>query len=154
MHKTKILLIIIFSLIAGILIGGFVFSQTQKRSFLALHDCQDRCLQANEFMGLLGSIGVQKFPGALPSVMKETDMSIAFKHPKPVADIHIVVVPKKDIKNIGELNEEDKRYVADAYAVMAEIIKEQNLYKYKIITNGPGYQEVTYLHFHIIADVQ
>jgi len=145
---------VIIALILGVAIGGYVFSETQRRSVLALHDCRSTCLNQNELLGLLGSIGIQKFSGLLPSVIKETDKTIVIKSPDPQADTHLVIIPKKDIKNIGELSDDDKDYIMDAFAVIDALVKERHLSKYKIITNGPGYQQVTYLHFHLLAPAQ
>jgi diadenosine tetraphosphate (Ap4A) HIT family hydrolase len=70
----------------------------------------------------------------------------------PEARIHYVIIPKKDIKNIGELSDDDKVYLLDAFAVMQDIIKQEHLKTYIIKTNGPGYQDVAYLHFHLMAE--
>ncbi len=154
MSKKRLLVYIIFTFILGIVLGGYIFSETQRRPFLAVHNCQETCFKSNELLGLLASVGIQKAAPFVPSVIEETDKTIAIKSPDPQAPIHDVIVPKKDIKNIGELSEEDKEYIMDAYAVIDKIIKDQHLTKYKIITNGPGYQQVTYLHFHLIAPLQ
>jgi histidine triad (HIT) family protein len=87
----------------------------------------------------------------MPSVLLETDKTIVIKDPLPEARIHYVVIPKKDIKNVGELTEEDGPFLIDAYAVITYIITEQKLSRYYVLTNGPGLQKVTYLHFHLIA---
>jgi diadenosine tetraphosphate (Ap4A) HIT family hydrolase len=42
-------------------------------------------------------------------------------------------------------------FVQRRFAVMGEIIREKNLTDYQIMTNGPGYQTVSYLHFHLVA---
>jgi hypothetical protein len=42
-------------------------------------------------------------------------------------------------------------FCAKTFAVMGEIIREKNLTDYQIVTNGPGYQTVSYLHFHLVA---
>jgi histidine triad (HIT) family protein len=154
MSKKRIILYILIAFTIGVGIGGYVFSETRTRPFLAVRNCEGSCFKTNEALGLLASIGIQKFPGFVPSVIKETDKTIAIKSPDPQAPIHDIIIPKKDIKNIGELSEEDEKYITDVYAVIDALIKEQHLTKYKIITNGPGYQQVTYLHFHLLAPEQ
>lgn len=153
MLKTnkKLTLIIRLSILFGILIGGYLFRDTKPRSFLALDECKGTCLNPNELIGLLTSIGIQKFPDFTASVIYETDKSIAIKHPFPQSQIHYVIFPKKDIKNISEISEEDKEYLIDCYALIAKIIQEEKLENYQVITNGPGYQFTNYLHFHIKA---
>ncbi|HKZ03008.1 MAG TPA: HIT domain-containing protein [Pyrinomonadaceae bacterium] len=81
----------------------------------------------------------------------ETDRTIVIKHPSPESRIHYVIIPKKDIKNLGEVSTEDREYLLDAFAVVSKIVKEQHLEQYRVVINGPDYQSVTYLHFHLMA---
>src|SRR5882672_905141 len=152
MTKTRLVVLMLTALVVGILIGGYLFSDTRPRSVLALNKCEGTCLQANELLGLLTSVGVQRFSALVPSVVKETDKTIVIEHPSPQARIHYLVIPKKDIKNIGELSDADGEYLIDAFKTVREIIKEKNLTSYRLTTNGPDHQGVTYLHFHLLAD--
>ena len=152
MSRLKIIVLMLVTLVIGVILGGYLFSDTRPRSFLALNKCAGTCLQANEFFGLLTSVGIQRFPALVPSVVKETDKTIVIEHPSPQARIHYLVIPKKDIKNIGALSDADGEYLIDAFKVVQEIIKEKNLSDYRLTTNGPGYQSVTYMHFHLTAN--
>jgi histidine triad (HIT) family protein len=140
------------SLLAGIVIGGYLFSKTQRRPVLSLRKCEQRCLKVEELTGLLASIALNKFPRLVPSVVLETDMTVAIRHPDPQKRVHYVVIPKKDITNVGALSDQDKEYLIDLFAVIQELVKEEHLSDYEVITNGPGKQTVTYLHFHLIAE--
>ncbi len=151
MKKLKLLLIILISLIIGTVIGGYLFHRSLPRSFLAINQCNSTCLKPNELAGLLASVGIQTAPGLIPKVIKETDKSIALENPFPQAKIHYLIIPKRDIKDISQLSDTDKEYLVDAYALMTDVIRGNHLTQYQIITNGPGYQHVTYLHFHLIA---
>ena len=135
----------------GIVIGGYLFAKTQPRSILALHRCEQTCLRPNELAGLIASVGLQRFPSFVPSVVMETDRIVVIQHPSPQARIHYVIIPKKDIKNIAEASEEDKEYLVDVFRVVSQIVSEQRLEQYRVATNGPGYQAATYLHFHLTA---
>ena len=152
MTKVKIIVLLQVTLVIGVILGGYLFSDTRPRSFLALNRCEGTCFQANELLGLLTSVGVQKFSVLAPSVIKETAKTIVIEHPSPQARIHYLVIPKRDIKNIGELSDTDGEYLIDAFKVAREIVKEKNLADYRLTTNGPGYQGVTYLHFHLTAN--
>ncbi|HEX9721858.1 MAG TPA: HIT domain-containing protein [Candidatus Paceibacterota bacterium] len=140
-------------ILGGIALGAYLFADTQPRAFLQAPDCAENCFSAEQLLGLLGSVGVQKFPGLIPQVIKETDKTVAMKHPVPQADIHYVIVPKKDIKTVGDISPEDADSLVDAYAVLNQIITEQNLTAYKVIINGPKFQTVQYLHFHLVSDL-
>ncbi|MCX5895637.1 MAG: hypothetical protein NTZ51_07405 [Proteobacteria bacterium] len=103
----------LFFLSVGVIIGGYLFSQSQPRSVLSINQCKD-CLSAEDLAGLLVSAGIQKLPGLIPFVVFETDKTIAIKSPLPEAQIDYVIFPKKDIKNIGEIAKEDAPYLIDA----------------------------------------
>lgn len=139
-------------LFIGILIGGFLFSRSQPRSFLNLRHCDSLCYKPSDVMGLVGSITMKRFSYLIPGVVYETDTVLAIKNPIHDYTYHFVIIPKKDIKNIGEVSEADFVYIHDAYAVAQELIKQNHIKKYRLTTNGPSFQQVTYLHFHLIAD--
>ena len=151
LRKSKAFLLTLLALLLGVVIGGYLFSDTRPRSFLALHKCRDTCLRPEELAGLLASVGIQKLPALIPSVVAETEKTVAVEHPAPEARIHYLIFPKKDIKNIADVTEADGEYVVDAFRVAREIVREKKLVRYRVVTNGPGYQGVTYLHFHLIA---
>ena len=135
----------------GIWIGAALFSQVQPRFFLRFHRCERTCLRPNEITGLIAAIGIQKIGRALPLTVAETEKSIAFLHPLPQDEFHVVIVPKRDIKDIGTLTPTEEPYLIDAYALIQEIVRSQKLSKYRVTTNGPGFQKVGYLHFHLLG---
>jgi len=88
----------------------------------------------------------------MPFKVFETDKTVVIKHPFSSDRIHYVIIPKKDIKNIGEISEANAQYLTDAFFVARWIIEREKLSKYSFYTNGPGSQDVTYLHFHLVAE--
>ena len=150
MSKLRIALLCVLFLFTGIVIGGYLFSQSQSRSVLSIGRCQD-CLSPKDLAGLLASVAIQKAPGMIPSVVFETDKTIVLKLPFTKARTHYVIIPKKDIKNIGEVSKQDAPYLDDAFYAARHIIEQEKLSRYVLYTNGPGTQEVTYLHFHLVT---
>jgi|SRR5690606_12172763 len=136
-------------LCVGVLVGGYLFNQSQPRSFLALNECE-RCLEPNDLLGLMGSIGMQKLPGLLPSVVYETDRSVVMMNPLPNASKDYVIIPKRDIKHAGDISVEDMPYLVDAYQVAGYLMRSKAISSYRFYTNGPDVQDVTYLHFHLV----
>ena len=134
----------------GIIIGGYLFRDVQPRSFLAIGQCHVSCWQPQDIAGIAASVLVQRTDW-LPKIIKETDKTILIEHPNPASPLHYVAIPKKDIRNASLLSPDDQSYIDDAYALMGEVIREKNLIHWRIITNGPGYQSVSYLHFHLQA---
>lgn len=137
--------------IAGLLAGSILFADSRPRKPLTVHICHEGW-NINEIAGLFASVLVQKFPGLIPKVLLETDKTIVFEHPRPKHKIHYMFVPKKDIKNIGELAEEDKDHLIDLFSSIAVTIDKLGIVNYRICSNGPGKQDVAYLHFHLWAD--
>ena len=144
-----ILALLIF--IAGLLVGSKLFADTRPRTPLTVH-VSNEGWDVNEIAGLFASVVVQKFPGLIPKVLLETDKTIVFEHPRPKHKIHYMFVPKKDIKNIGELSEEDEAYIIDLFSSIAATINSLGIENYTLWSNGPGKQDVAYLHFHLCAD--
>jgi histidine triad (HIT) family protein len=140
-------IVLLVTLIAGGIIGAYLVTHIQPRKFVSIGNCHDNCFQQNELLGLLGSIGIKL--DRIPDVVLETDKTLVIKHPNPTAPIHYVIIPKKDIRNIEDVTIEDQAYIMDAIAVNRELVKREGLSKYRFMTNGPGYQEVAYLHFHL-----
>jgi len=137
-------------LLVGLISGGIVCSRSQPRSVLALHHCQQG-LDVRDLAGLLASVGIQQFPGLMPAVVYETDRTLALQVPSATWRVHYVILPKKDMKNIGDMAAEDMPYLIDIFAVAQHMIATHALANYQILTNGPGFQDVTYLHFHVLA---
>lgn len=138
-------------LAGGILIGGALFSNVQRRSVLALNEC-DHCMSPEDLAGLLGAVGMKMAPGALPFVVYETDKTIAIREPLPRGHLHYVIIPKRDMKNIADITPADSAYLLDALLVSRHLIEQDKMHKYRLYTNGPGLQSVTYLHFHLEDD--
>ncbi len=147
--RKFIVLITVF--VIGAAAGGYIVTKVKPRSFLNVKNCEETCFTSNELLGLLGSIGMQYAPSTIPGIVMETDKTIAIRHPNPAQPVHYVIIPKKDIKNIGELEPGDEEYIKDAVTVIGELIRRDNLHDYRVITNGPGYQSVAYLHFHLMS---
>lgn len=141
----------LFIFIAGLLVGGFLFSDSKPRSLLSISKCS-KCLSSNDVAGLFASVVVNKMPLFIPNVILETDKTIVFEHPRPRYSIHYMFVPKKDIKNIGELTDEDSEYIVDLFSTVVVVINTLGTKNYKLWTNGPEKQDVTYLHFHLGAE--
>lgn len=101
---------------------------------------------------LIVGLAFGKFSKFLPvKIVKETDRVIAFWHPKPFWEKHILIVPKKAIKNLTSLAPEDVPYIEEVYKIAQEIVKEFGWDKtdYFLLTNGGSRQEVNQLHFHL-----
>lgn len=87
----------------------------------------------------------------------EDDLILAIEDIHPVAPVHILIMPKKEVENLQELAKEDLFLISHIVEVAQKIAKEKGIDKgYRLLTNiGPlGGQEVFHLHFHLIGGRQ
>jgi histidine triad (HIT) family protein len=103
---------------------------------------------------LIVGVAFGKLSAILPvKKVKETDKVLAFWHPKPFWEKHILLVPKKAIKSLVNFKEEDYTYITEIYKVAKEIVEELNWGDagYTILANGGTRQEVNQVHFHLCS---
>ena len=86
----------------------------------------------------------------------ETETMLAFYHPQPSYAVHILLVPKKAVANLMELDPSDDIFLADLYRITQKLVSEMNLAEvgYRLLVNGGEYQDVPQLHFHLISGNQ
>lgn len=88
-------------------------------------------------------------------ILYEDDISIAFKDIMAQAPIHFLVIPKKPIATINDIEEEDKALVGHLYWVAKHIAQEQGFaeqgYRAVMNCNEYGGQSVYHIHLHILA---
>ncbi len=85
----------------------------------------------------------------------EDDTYVVFKDIKPAAPVHLLLVPKKHIRCINDLTEEDRDILSGLFMVAKEMAKEQGVNEsgYKLLFNVEkgGGQEIFHLHLHLIG---
>ena len=94
--------------------------------------------------------------GEVPSQkVYEDEEILAFKDIHPAAPIHILVIPKKHIDSLAQMQVEDEEMIGKIYHVINQIAEEQGFKEngYRVIVNcgKDGGQEVMHLHFHLLA---
>ncbi|MEI6858142.1 histidine triad nucleotide-binding protein [Psychrilyobacter sp.] len=89
------------------------------------------------------------------SIVYETDKVIAFNDINPQAPVHVLVVPKKEIPTLNDIESKDSEYLMEMYRAIKEITRDLKIAEdgYRVITNcnSHGGQEVFHLHFHILG---
>ena len=70
-------------------------------------------------------------------IVYEDDDVIAFKDIAPVAPIHVLVVPKKEIPTINDISDEDALLIGKVYRVIGKLAKEFGIDKdrYRVVSN-------------------
>lgn len=94
--------------------------------------------------------------GEIPSTkFYEDDDVLAFRDINPQMPVHIIVIPKKHIKSIAELHEDDELLVGKIFTAINKITHSLNIAEegFRVISNcgeNAG-QTVEHLHFHILG---
>jgi histidine triad (HIT) family protein len=94
--------------------------------------------------------------GEKPAEILYQDQSIiAFKDIRPHAPIHLLIAPKRHIRTLNELTEEDRGIVSDMIFRARELAREQGISRsgYKVLFNAErgGGQVIFHLHLHLLG---
>ena len=93
--------------------------------------------------------------GSLPSQkVFENERILAIKDLYPVAPVHILIMPKKEIPSLQELQPEDFALLGEIVAVAQKLAIEFDITDgYRLLTNSGSEagQTVFHLHFHLIG---
>jgi len=83
------------------------------------------------------------------------DTVVAFKDIRPQAPVHLLIVPRKHIRSINDLAEEDRPIVSDLLFTARELAREAGIHQsgFKLLFNVErgGGQYIFHLHLHLIG---
>lgn len=83
--------------------------------------------------------------------LRETETLMAFHHPRPFYPFHVLLVPKKAVVSLKELDATDTAFLTDLYSTVQNLVNEFRLPAYRLIVNGGEFQDFPQLHFHLIS---
>jgi len=90
-------------------------------------------------------------------IVYEDKQYIVFKDINPKALIHFLIVPKKHIKTIDDLKEEDRELISGIIFLAKKIAFEQGIVKkgYRLTFNvgRGGGQIVDHIHLHLMSGI-
>ena len=88
-------------------------------------------------------------------VVYEDDDVLAFKDISPQAPTHILIIPKKEIPTVDDVEDEDALVLGKLFIVASKIAREQGIAQsgYRLMVNcrDDGGQEVYHLHMHLLG---
>ena len=88
-------------------------------------------------------------------IIYEDDFVFAINDINPIARIHILVIPKKKIDTLNQMNEEDTTLLGHMVLVAKNLAKEQKIddtgYRILMNTNSDAGQTVYHIHLHLIG---
>ncbi len=88
-------------------------------------------------------------------IIYEDDIVLAFEDINPQAPVHILLIPKKHIETVSDINEEDKELAGYLFLIAGKIAR--NIKKleegFRIVINckESAGQAVFHLHLHILG---
>ena len=89
------------------------------------------------------------------NIVYEDEEMLAFRDINPVAPVHILVIPKKHIEKVTNLERSDEELVGRIFTTINKIALQEGIAEdgFRIVVNcgENGGQEVKHLHFHIIG---
>jgi len=94
--------------------------------------------------------------GEIPAAaVYEDEEILAFKDISPKAPVHILLIPKKHISGLSDMEEGDAALFGRLNFLAAQIAREQGLAEsgYRLITNcgRDSGQEVFHIHYHLLG---
>ena len=87
----------------------------------------------------------------------EDEHCLVFPDLAPQAPTHVLIIPKKEIRNIADLSDEDRDLIGHIMLVIRDVASKLQLEKgYRVIANcgEDGGQSVDHLHFHLLGGRQ
>jgi histidine triad (HIT) family protein len=92
----------------------------------------------------------------LPSDMVyQDDLVTAFKDINPLAPVHILIVPNKEIATVDDVEADDEPILGRMFTVAKKVARDFGIAEsgYRLIVNckEDGGQEVYHLHMHLVG---
>jgi histidine triad (HIT) family protein len=90
-------------------------------------------------------------------IVHEDEWCLAFHDVKPQAPVHVLVIPKKALVNVGQLTAADQSLAGHLLLVVKKVAEQLGLQGgYRVVANcGPdGGQSVDHLHLHVLGGRQ
>ena len=86
-------------------------------------------------------------------IVYEDEEILAFSDIKPLAPVHILIIPKKHIHSVDHVEIEDKTLMGDLILAAQKIARERNLngYKLQINVGKPAGQLIDHIHLHLLS---
>lgn len=88
-------------------------------------------------------------------IVYEDDISVAFKDIQAQAPVHLLIIPKKPIATINDMEAEDRELFGHLFYVAKQLAAELDLaddgYRVVMNCNEYGGQSVYHVHLHMLA---
>lgn len=93
--------------------------------------------------------------GELPAdKVFENEKIVVIKDIHPVAPVHLLIIPKKEISDMQSVSSEDLALIGEMISVAQQLAERFGIVEgYRLLTNNgsPAGQSIFHLHFHLIG---
>lgn len=88
-------------------------------------------------------------------ILYEDEDILAFKDIRPIAPVHVLIIPKREIPTIDDLEDTDGELIGRMVLVARDIARNLNIsqkgYKLLFRVREHGGQEIHHIHLHLIG---
>jgi histidine triad (HIT) family protein len=89
------------------------------------------------------------------TIVYEDEQALAFQDIHPQAPVHLLVIPKRHVQSVQDLETHDGVLLGHLLRVCVKLAKEKGISEsgYRIVTNSGSHagQTVLHLHFHLLG---
>ena len=94
--------------------------------------------------------------GEIPAeLIYEDDMVVGFRDLNPQAPTHVLLIPRRHIATLNDLQPEDEPLLGRLYTAAAAVARQEGLadkgYRTLVNCNDDGGQTVFHLHLHLLG---
>ena len=86
-------------------------------------------------------------------VVREDDRFVAFSDVRPLAPVHVLVIPREHVVNLAEAAEQHEQLLGHLLLVAANVARQEGLDSFRTVINSGAEagQTVFHLHVHVIG---
>jgi len=88
-------------------------------------------------------------------IVFENDRVLAFRDINPQAPLHVLIIPRRQVRSINDLGEEHDALIGEMFRVAAQIASQEGHAEdgYRVVMNcgERGGQSVFHIHLHLLA---
>ncbi|HSF56831.1 MAG TPA: histidine triad nucleotide-binding protein [Candidatus Binatia bacterium] len=88
-------------------------------------------------------------------VVYRDESVVAFRDIRPQAPVHILIIPRKHVATILDLEANDQALIGQIFFVIAKLVREQGIAEsgFRVVVNSgaDAGQSVFHLHFHLLG---
>ncbi len=129
-------------------------NEAEKLVHGCLFDTTDNPIENFTMASIFTKIIAREIPA---DILYEDELCLAFRDLSPQAPTHFLVIPKKEIISLADLEADDVAILGRCLMVAAKVAETEGLGDgYRLIANtrDDGGQEVPHLHFHVLGGRQ